>query len=222
MENNIIKLIFKNNGKLFGEYIIEYLIPKIDYEKLFLTNVNPFLSINKNLSNIVCCYNLPKLNYNINVWFTHKIDCENFIENIIFITKQSPDFKFNNNIILLGIILLDKIKLNIYLSDVYPVNDFSINLLSYDGKNLKLEEILTIDSKLSIDQNTGNYQITIGNMMFFSKPLEFTIDSIISQIKRKKFVLLYDYFTIDGIKMKKFHDLRNKGFKEVYYFWTEY
>ena len=54
-------------------------------------------------------------------------------------------------------------------------------------------------------------------MMFFSKPLEFTIDSIIAQIKKKQFVLLYDYFSITNLKLYHFNCLKNKGFKEFYY-----
>lgn len=208
IEENILSLVYKNNGKIFGGYLTDYLINRNNFK---------YFNLNKDISNIVYNY-ISNFKYNnIDIWFTNTNDRNNFFDDIeqhyyvkfIFMDKNKYryDISLNNNLI----------KCNIFISDIFPGNDFSINLLSYDGKNFKIEQIKNTIAKISsiCMSHTIYFNVKINNEEYYTKPLEFSLSDVLNHIKNKKLIILYDYFGCDINNDEQYLKFINKGYKLI-------
>lgn len=199
--NTITNLVYKNNGKVFGGYVRDFLVPKFEYQDYYKNfNINKLC---KNLNSIICSYSEPFFDCNdLDIWVSRKRDKKRFLNqlkllySITDITDHKKDdiYPISGNKYLIENPKM-KFTFDILVSSVFPVNDFSVNLLSFDGKKLKVEEILTHYSKLSIEymNYTIYYKVNVNNIYCYTRPLEFTLEDILDQIKNKQMVLLYDY-----------------------------
>lgn len=202
--SKIEKLVYENNGRCFGGYIRDHLIPKIEYYK----NMYKIERINKNLNNIIYEYNEPIFDFNdLDIYFSRKRDKKKFLnklkllydKTIVDITDSLRDkhYPAKNEKYLIRTFDME-FTIDVICSSVFPVNDFSVNLISYDGNKFKVEEILTFYSKMSSEilNYTMYYKIKLGQMEYYSRPLEFSLEDIFSHIRNKQMVLLYDYIDI--------------------------
>lgn len=202
----IISLVYKNNGKIFGGYITDYLINRNNFKLL--------IKITTEMSNMIYNY-ISYFKYNnIDIWFTNNDDRDNFFDDIeksyyikfIFMDKIKYRYDiWNNN---------NSITCNIFVSDIFPGNDFSINLLSYDGENFKVEQIKNTIAKISFIcmRDTIYFNIKINDEEYYTKPLEFSVSTILDHIQNKKLVILYDYFGCDT-NNEQYIKFINKGYK---------
>lgn len=126
----LIKSAAQNNGVAFGGYVRDIVVP-LKY-------------LNKTLYR--CDFK------NLDLWFTSQDDVDKFVKecnltvNIGFgdshypIKKKSYFTEYNNG---KGILV------DIVVSDFYPVCDFSVNLLSYDGENVLVNKGYDVISYLA-------------------------------------------------------------------------
>lgn len=209
--DKIVKLVYQYNGKMIGGYVRDYLIPKNDFKDNYNKNISPYLKVNKYMTNIIQSYIEPKFeSHDLDIWFIDNEDRDDFLEELNYsyyyvdITDEARNRYYpigGKRYMIMSTLEKNeqlRLGLDLLVSEVFPVNDFSINLLSYDGNNFKVEEILTHYSRISYFDSY--HCIILNKYCYYTKPLEFTLETILFHIRNKKLVLLYDYFDTSGIE----------------------
>ena len=188
--NNVCNIIYKCNGKVFGGFVRDFLYK---YSLLTENEKSTFT---------------PKIDFNdfkdIDVWVKTKEDKDKLIkmltenEYITFSDIQQLDgtlYPFN-----IYKYTISKNRewftfLDIVVSEFYPVNDFSINLLSYDGKEFNVENPCILIAK--------NYNTIIS----------YTKDEIIKQIINRYTYILPDFKVVGSHirsqRIDKFQGVKN-------------
>lgn len=159
---SICQVVFRYQGKLIGGVVRDYFIPKLQHEQTFKSTyvqlLMSFISI-RDLCNMIIDYFkplfLPSLEQNpkdIDVWITNKEQELNILHEfhrIGFRVKQREymephekinrryPFPLNQYHVIIGDIV---IWVDFIQSQDCPTDDFSVNLLSYDGVRFKCEE----------------------------------------------------------------------------------
>lgn len=141
--DEIILCAAKHNGKVFGGYVRDVIVP-MKFHKCTTLGVD---------------FN------DLDFWFTKQEDADNFVKEMELLSSddfnqtggterypfkvQHHKFNINNSYICVDVVV----------SDFYPVCDFSVNLLSWDGKDLNVNKgfdvlhLLTEGELITIDNN---------------------------------------------------------------------
>ena len=213
----ISSIVFKYNGKLFGGFVRDYLIPKFEFDQLQRQQHNPtllsslieFIQV-KDVCKIILEYEnnpfMPTLEQDpkdVDIWIQtdqqrfqilqdlkeegfdiqnrnlHKYSVINDNE-LLNYTNDAYGFPiYQYNLTIQSQESRVKIWIDIAVSTTFPTNDFSVNLLSYNGKELYCEQ----------------YD---GENLHESLPV-FTKDCIMEQIKNKTFYILPSIWITDPL-----------------------
>lgn len=197
--DELLSIVFKHAGKVVGSYVREYLIAKMEFEdtmsKSFNDLVLPMLletELCYDVSTIIKDYQsklfIPPLIHdpkNLNVWVQGLTQFESILSeykeqgfNVQHIRGYDEMNKFP--VYLYHITNLQNIHIHMYfiVASTFPINDFSFDLISWDGKQLHSES------------TDGRY----------------TLDIILEQIKTKKGFLLPGYNLNRFFKLKQVYD----------------
>ena len=206
--------------KFLVDIFRDYLLHKNKFDDIFKQSML-LTNLYSDIENIISKYIKNEFDCDdIDIWFIRKCDHNNFITQLSQLYDiEKLDNEIRNKYYLVPVDIYEigniknsydeygideqlkklYIRIDVCVSDMFPVNDFSINSLSFDGENFKVEEIMNKTSKLSMSYGKDIIYFTVnnGNIETYTRPLKFSLATILEHIKNKKLVLLYDYMGID-------------------------
>lgn len=196
----ICNVIFKYQGKLIGGVVRDYFVPKLKHESLqenhqrkVKCTMHEFIPI-LDLCNIVLEYTtelfISSMDQNpkdIDVWVQNESQAQQILTELINLeytvfnrdlNRSSPlNSHYRFPVLQYSVFKEDIIiRIDFLISIASPTDDFSVNLLSYDGNKLKCEEF------------NNDFQLIT------NAPSDFTVQDIVSQIESRSTYFLPRYF----------------------------
>lgn len=171
----LVRCASKHNGVVFGGYVRDVIVPTTQLG-----------------------YTLDQVDFkDMDFWFTSKDDANAFIaeNNLVLDEQNKPTNEVgyypvdkNTHFLMLGIELY--VLCDIMICDFYPVCDFSVNLLSWDGTNLTVNKPYDIIAQFSRKMLEVAAQYTAP-----TTPTYYTCEEFIGLLQKYKL----ERFTVDDV-----------------------